>query len=755
VLAVVAVVWILAFDLSFFRHGTYRPPVSDQGDYVANARMVLDRWGAALPLLPVLFPHAYGTRARPDPGGGDLVRALTFKGPGYPVFLAAAQLVTGAGPGRARLAQAALHAACALLVLALATRVASPAVGMAALAAFALYAPFTYMASQLLTENLCLVLLPAAALLGLRATSEARWRLPAAALLGLTLVALALTRPVYLPLSALLLACAAGLLLARWRASRDPRLPAAALLAVVAFGVPYLAWQTAMSHAAGGGTFYFQVSGPRTPHLTWPESYDLRNGGWPRPLALISPGGAAPFAPPAAASVRADPAGSLALRLEKLYRLWRGPATAYANPFGFPAWLVGPFHAALVLAAACGLFVLRGPPAWLFVALPVLYTSGVYTLYFSEERRFAFPVMPLVIVLAAVAAAWLVPRLRAAGSEGGRTRRGWVAGAWVLALALAGTWMGAFPGATPHPAVPAGAVHGVAVAVLVAALAAAALWLARGMGAPDRPWRARVALGGLAALVVLPVAVHLAGYRDWATWRMPLRGPGEMAAQAFRLPADLGPDRVRAAHLLLDVRDADGRLDDLEVRVNGRPQRALVRPRSMPAAFRRLTRAQAPLRPGLNWDTLDAVPGMRQWLTFPLDPAALGDPRGVWVVVRRTGSGGGATELFGEAASGDPRRYRGPRPWLPAALAASRTMVETGRNSYWRHQTYGDMRLHGGPLAGEAHGFRLTAASPKNPGDAPEPSRNSVDLSPDPLTQGGSYHIRLQLFTRDGEEIWL
>lgn len=746
---------LVVFDLVFLAHGTYRGVKFDQAAYYGRSHALLDLWRRSAPALAPLVPPASADWPEVGLDWAPVVRAMTTQGPAYPIFLALTQAVLGTGPERVRLAQVLLHAATALLVFLVARRLASPGVGLLALALFALYAPFTVMASQLLTETLCVFLLALAAWLGLGLAREGpaangRRSLWAAPLLGLTLVALALTRPSLFPLSGLLLAGVAGWLLARFRRDRAGPLAVAAALLLAAYLAPYLAWQTTMSRAVRPGTFYLMVSGPRSPDTDLRESYDVPNGGWPRPLLFTARHGQSRFAPPPGESIARHPFASLVLRAEKAYRLWHAPATTYANPFGLPGWFTDGLHVLLVVGGACGLlFLRRGPPFW-FLGLPVLYTSAAYVAYYPEERRFAFVAMPCVIVLCALALPPLAAALRRAlgGEHRRRARLG--LGAWLAAVGLGAAWLGAFPGAAA-PGVPAAAAYGAAVALLTAALLAAAAWVAWRVVPEPAPAVRWGTLVGLAVLLAVPVGAHLGKYRDGSTWSVALADPDQAALQVFRLPPGLVPGRVAAARLLLDVRDGDGRVDDLEVSVNGRVQGDRVRAGEMHRDLRLAAEDFAPLLRGLDWERLEVVPGMRQWLAYRLDPALLANGT-VAVAVRPTAVPGpsGPTRLYGDAAWGDPHDYRGPRPWLdPEVNRRLRHLRFGGRESLYRYETYGDLRLHGGRLAGESRSTRLVHA----PGAAAPVERR--DLSDAPLRQTGSYRIRLQLVTTDGIEVFL
>lgn len=765
VLLVAAVAFgLVAYDLVYFAHGTYRGPVGDAALYLQKARLLVALWDGRPPLPAVAFPNAFPPDVAPDAshlGLSATLPLLASQGAAYPVFLALVQMALGPGADKVRLVQALLHAADAVLVYALAARAGSRAVGVLALLLFAAYAAPIGIASQVLSENLCTFLLLAACFLAVRLWDGAvtgRPRPALAALLGLTLIAVALTRPVYLPLAAFGAAGMAGVLGWRLRRERTLAVGVSALLVAGAFLGPYLAWQTALSRAVGDGHFHWMVTGPRAIDASLAESYDVANRGWPHPFAFVAYPGISPHPPTPWASVRAHPVESATLRAEKLYRLWKSPATIYDDPLVLPSGLADVLHAVLVLGAACGAVLARRGPVVPLAAVPVLYTTAVYTLYFSEERRFAFPAMPFVVILCAVALPWLIGAARRALGGAGRNRGLAALALWGVPTAAAAAWLAAFPGTAPGAALPAAVAYGGAAALLVWGLFVAAWWVARAVSRETSPARGRLAFAGAAVLLVLPVAVHLAHYGDWHTWRLTLSGPGEAAVQVFLLPRPLAPGEMARARLLVDMRDEDGRVDDLEVRVNDVPQRRLVRAARLPRSVKYVVANLAPLRPDLDWDALDVVPGMHQWLTYELDPEALAGTRTVTVSVRRTGPPGkaGAITLFGDANWGDPAAYRGPRPWLTKEeFGALKVLQFAGRASIWRYQTYGDMRLYdGGRLAGPSRSTYVTLGPP-GPDGRQAARLRADDLSTAPLVQAGSYRIRLQLISRDGVEVLL
>lgn len=745
---------LFLFDLAFLAYGTYRIPEYDGLYYYLRAGQIIAWLGDLLPPVKQLFSHS---GFAPEYAGyfnfDKLALNMAKQGIGYPMFLAGLQLVVGEGQDRVRIGQALLHVLSALLVYRVAMVPFSRKVALVALVLFAAYVPFTYMASQILAENLCVFLILLSVYLAVRTLSSPRkWRPVLGVLFGLTLIWLALTRPVFAPLVAVMLLLWLGVVFYRWKAERSASLTGAVAMTLVAFLAPYLVWQSAMTRVHHLDHFTFSVAGPRVIDASLSESYDIRTGGWPKPAAFIEHEGGRSLSPvPVWDSIRAHPFDSLMLRVEKLYRLWRGPATAYTNPMLVPREATGLFHVMLVTCGLFGLVLARRNAAWLFLLLPVAYTTAAYTFYFSEERRFVFPVMALVIIVAAGLLREAAPRVwEALRGQSFRPHRKTAAVLGVLALS--GVYVHAGAGSVPVSAISGKPLH-LLMALLCSGALAALGWRATGwLAAPAEPARPlRVAL---VLALGLPIAVHLTWFHDWYSWKLTLKRPDQVATQVIRLPDGLDPEQVAVARLHLDILDRDGKLDNLAVAVNGERLDRFIPGGELPGAYRYVVEKLAPLQPDIDWQAVDVAPDTPMWLTYPLDFSAFspGEPLVVTVGLNRPPAHSGEfVELGGALPTGTGGVTRGPVPWLDRKmLKKMRAVPIAGRESYWRYQTYGDMRIHRTvQLAGSSASRYVTGAGTDRERVA------TGDLSDDVMFQTGAYRIRLQLITRDGREVLL
>lgn len=754
---------LLAFDLTYLAHGTYRPVIGDPQRYARRAMLLLESVAQRHPVVEAAIPGLAALVPQDPIDPSYVVLGLGGQGPGNPAFLALSVAAFGldrGNPLRAmRTGEILLHLLSALLLWAVARRLGGNRFGLGVLALYALYGANTYMASQLLSENVCTPLVLLAVYAGLRlAGGVAGWRAVGfGAVLGLCLIGLALARPVYTGLAFLALgaagAWAGGAVLRR-------RVGPAALVGVGAaatcFFVPYLAWQLTLVEAYHMDHLPISTAGPRQIGYKLQESYNVGADGWAWAGILQNSERYWLPQPTVGESLRDHPLASAALRVEKLYRLWRYPSDKYGNPLLLPRGVGETYHAALVLLGALGGWLLWRRRALIPVLLPVAYTTLIYTATFSDERRFAFPVMGLVIVLAAVALQWalgVVPGALAALRD--RRRAAWSA-LWLVAAAGAGAGVfrsSAF--ALPGPVAPY-AQYLAFLAVFALAVVVACAVVAKGFAGGGRErWAATLFLAGV---LVVPPVVHLARYHDWSTWRLDLRRPGQQVFQTIRLPSEVRWEEVRAATLQVDVLDPDGLADALVVLANGRklgsPEQNFDGTRMW---VKYMGESHAPLLRGVDWTRVHAVPGMHQWLVWPLDPAAFMGRRTVTFAL---GLAPGATEadamtLFGDVPAGRYGTDPGPRVWLlPELVGGPVAMPPVGRNSLRRNAMYGDMRIYGGTrLMGRSESRYLPDAN--DPATLRSLDAGHRDLSDAPLRQTGGFRIRLQLLTRDGRELVL
>jgi 4-amino-4-deoxy-L-arabinose transferase-like glycosyltransferase len=388
---------------------------------------------------PVFDAAAYATIARNlDEGhgftlGAEATQPASNYSPGLPLFASALYKLSGGPHERlARLVLALIGSLAVLFTYLIARRLCGPAAGLIGAAAIATYPALLEYQGMLMSEPLAATLLSGAVLSMLWAGDTARTtsRAPEWLVPGLLLGALALTRPEYLAVAALL----AMVVFVRgvrgeWRGSL---LQAAIVLAGVALVV--VPWTTRNAVAldrfapisTGGGQVLF--AGAYMPSDGDPERVGEevleRHPGLTRRLTGEEPRLEQILAALAAQrypgletdkalsrmgrerlwrEIRDEPLAYAAFLAKKVERIWaHGPRDVMRT---FP-WQ--PLHWALVALGLLGLVVLACRRRWeaLVLATVLLAITAISALLVASPRR-VLVMMPLVSALAGFAIAWL------------------------------------------------------------------------------------------------------------------------------------------------------------------------------------------------------------------------------------------------------------------------------------------------------------------------------------------------------------
>ena len=384
--------------------------------------------------------------------------------PGYPLFVAAVYAVFGESHLAVAVAQAVVFAALCLVIYATVRHVASRRVSVGAAAAAALYPTFPYFGALVLTELWTTFVLTCAMFAGVRAVTggKRRWFAASGLLLGLT----ALTRPGFALLPAFLVLPAA---IHVWQSRDRRRVGAGWTMLMLTFGAVMAPWfaynyrhfgYVTLSAAGNLGRPLWEGSW----HGYWPGRTQAeltriadRSKSEQELEAWIARFAAEQRLPPGpmldytrqwrtirviwttptdpeermAARIRSDdeymrvgldniardPLGYARRRLTRgLFVLWAADIPIrYTDIDRTPTWIIRSFwlvQAGLGGLAVYGIYVLwrqRGAVLALLLAMPLVYVSAVHLPILCEARQ-SLPVKPLVLMLAAVAAANLAQR---------------------------------------------------------------------------------------------------------------------------------------------------------------------------------------------------------------------------------------------------------------------------------------------------------------------------------------------------------
>jgi len=408
----VAFVCTLAYGL--YLQPQWEPARDDQVDY--------------LQLANGLAARAEFTRALP----GEPFVVEAHRRPGYPLAVAALCRTVGCDHWTIAIAQGALYAASAALLLFVARRLLTERAARIASLATALYLPLAYHAALALTETLATFLLLAtlACAILARERRSATWAFVAGACAGM----LGLTRPVFLPLVALLI------LFVAWRHPREGLRSVVALaLGFALLVAPYtVAAQLSGAPTAASGVVlwggYFQGHGAEL-DATEQAEVGGANAEIARSEETIAHGDLAAreaafvsldtaLGASAARLIAHDPVGWIVrgLTSRTLRLLVEEPPLRVTDAAALPFGVVAGFAALMLLLGLLSIggiieLVRRRSSTALLVAAVLAYL-WLASIPFLTEARYALPARPLLLA-AAVAA---VPLLTRAGRARTRSR---------------------------------------------------------------------------------------------------------------------------------------------------------------------------------------------------------------------------------------------------------------------------------------------------------------------------------------------
>lgn len=396
-----------------------------------------------------------------------------FRPPGYPYFLALSYWLLGVGPWAPRIAQAALGLASVALAFFLGLKLYGRLVGFLLAVFMSLYWSFPYFEAELLEPSL-LVYLTLLMLLSFASWLEApRWWKAAGA--GLSLGLYALARPNILLFAALLPLWVGGLMIRRpgdrrrlagllalvWAAAAATILPAAIRNYLAARDVVLISSNSGVNLLIGnhpGADGLFSEPEEVRPFRSSFGYADLvRQLGERQGRPLSHSDASRYFSRRAYEFMREHPRQTLRLLARKTLLFW-GPFEIGNNKEDHferlhsrvLRALPGQFTLALVLCAA-GLALRRRLPVASpggmerdFLPLALLFVLSIYLshLPYFIAGRFRVPILPVLLLYAAVAVAALVEMIQS-------DRRGeaaaWLGGLLALYLLVGANWAGHQP----------------------------------------------------------------------------------------------------------------------------------------------------------------------------------------------------------------------------------------------------------------------------------------------------------------------
>ena len=388
-------------------------------------RLVYLHQAAQSPLFdtPVVDAQTYFQQAERFATHFSLGDEPFWQPPLYPAFLGLLHLLFGPSFYAYRLVQFALGALSVTLLYLIGRRVFSPGVGLAAGLIASVYGPLLYFEGELLPPVLGILLNLGLLLLLLRDdTPQSKWVCLAAGL-GLGLAAAAI--PTVLPFAL----CVVGWLILRSEPARFSARLVRALVFVLGIGAVLggIAWRNwvvgrdvVLLSSNSGLNFYIgnNADFPRTAQMRpGTEWYNLIQR--PQQAGLAKPSEqSAYFWQEAFAFIKERPVDYVSLQIRKIGLFWQGGeirrntdmyfARRYSSLLSAQVWhdkLAFPFGLVAPLALVGLVLAAKGRKGGLILLFVLSYAGAVIA--FFPTARYRLPLIPLLILLACYAGAWI------------------------------------------------------------------------------------------------------------------------------------------------------------------------------------------------------------------------------------------------------------------------------------------------------------------------------------------------------------
>lgn len=684
-------------------------------------------------------------------GRTDLVQVvyqLVERGPVYPLYLALIYGVFGSSHLAVGIMQAVLDAAGCTLIYLVGKQVLGRIVGILAAGIAIFYTPFILSSGRLLRETLASFLLLLVVLFFTRAVinSSAKMFLLSGFCLGLTLLCNSAAQ--YLAVFLLVVMFLVSVKKRpRHTVARHvfafligPVVLTGSWMVITAFtiGEPLMSATASMDEKTGGFLNNIYSDG-------WMDDGYPRSGAFRRKANELLEGRdltpeerrelvreSAGFRWQVAVNIIASNLSPdlVIIPIKNFYRLWQYPYNTFVQSFVLSYKQQVLFHRAIVLLGLIGI-PLSLALDWrrsIAITATLAYFSLIW-MATKVEARYNMPLMPYVIVMAALALHFLIVCARKMRSDVCR----WAAvSSSGVSLGLCSLWLIA----SPQMLLSAFATMSTLSAHCFSALLGNLLLISLvpllylvGKTTLDARRSSFISLS--------PILVLLLGYNlqvftteTWHVWRTRLSNPAQRIHQEILLPGDIELSRFVGGSIVIDMLGGASKSYDLIIEVNEQQIQHYEDGLRVDADefdfyhkfYNQLMRAQ-------NREPED----LRQWFEIPVDLSLLANTDRVTVDVYLAGDSEGRdsyVDVYGDYASGGGRIFEGPS----FALARSET-------SLYKYLFDDDFRLVS----------RTPLESPYSSSAFYDGSTWShTDLSPEIGVQSGEFRIRVKLLRQDG-----
>jgi hypothetical protein len=658
--------------------GIYRNVISDQKSYMMHAQAITSFFPESIRPTYVNKDKRWNKKR--------IISNLAYQGFGYPLYLAVVQIATQSTSDNAmRYSQIFLNLVSLYLLFKILLQLnKNNNIRILAGVLFILYPPFIYMGTQLLSENLVVpsLLLLMYLTIGLQQNIYYKkrdiWLIASIAIL---LNILFFTRPVYFYFSIIYLVLIFFLIFIKKYYLQKQKILLITLLAII-FTIPYSLWIWQLNTHIKSNKVILSTTGERSPVRSLNESYTIENFGFPR--TRIMPGQDCPEID-YKQSLLMHPTESILLRFEKLYRLWASPSTIYNNPLFMDHELTNILHILLVVIAYLGLFLFKDTVMKIILGIPIIYTTMIYTAYFSEEHRFIYPIMPLIILFAVF------------GLEKFYSKNTLLNAKQLFSyifMMIAGILLFNYPYDDFYREWYTSEIYYFSIftgmALTIFSFYKILLLL-------DQNLLKNKLFILTSLLLIFTILIHHAKYKSWYIWYLPLQSNIKPITTSFSL-GNLNREDIDKIFLQIDFVGYISNETDIDVISNNRVLKDSMEYDSLEkvANYIQYPINEYSIDTGFMNLSIDENKkdyyDFKKWAVFPIEPEHL-DPDNILNISIINKNSSSDINIHGSYLS-NKELYCGPRPSIQNIEADKVLNAYNGRMSLWKYQTDGDIRLY-------------------------------------------------------------
>ena len=610
-------------------------------------------------------------------------RYMINRGPGYPVYLALSQSVFQTSDLEKIVKYQIILNIFAIILLYCIVKNGLKNKFFAALCIvlYCFYFPFAYVQSYLITENLCHVLILAAIYFSQllnshldRKTSPFLWL----GAIALCLTWLYLTRGVYFYYAIIFMIYICAVISFHKKSANKKKF---AFISFFLFTmvVPYGSWMYKVNKLMDQEKITFSVTGLRSIDSSLNESYDIKKSGFPQ--SRSGKNSKRVVSQDFKKSIKETPVKSFFLRVDKVYRLWHSPTTIYNDPILGSHIPIKAYHVVLIIASVFLLFFINGIFYKIAFSLPILYTTIIYGIYFTEEQRFIFPVMPEVLLIVIFGGYHVCKRVKDDKFLSFKKHFS-LSAIFVLggaAIMLPPSIIGLNPSLLQYN-------------VYVTVIAFICLLIAILLIINKKHTLTKIYFPVAALTVLMCLATHQIMFSRWYIKKIDVNQTSTEYVKNIEFGTDIDMTNIHKAYISIDSYSTEKQfeLEGLTVKLNGKPIKTTV-PVAEHGGFMYVAVQSMSKISRLNKNRA-LVPEFKNWLIYSVQSNQLSPIKNT-ISIDFSNLEQQNFSVFSSLLSSD-KMHCGPNTPIPHDITKKQMQSDIGRISLWKYQSDGDIRLY-------------------------------------------------------------